>query len=96
MARGVALGVVGIGLLLLLVGAAMPSTTTDTATACDYAPGWAPGDPSDPCYYSGPVTVTTEEPNQAKFPTMMGGAILLIVGIALWSQNKQPDQGSGA
>lgn len=67
-------GLLFLGVLLLLGGLVMPGTTTVTETDCinpDY----------DVCLDSEKVTVTSERTNEYKAPTLVGGAVLLVVGV---------------
>lgn len=66
------LGLIGLGVLFLLIGIAIPATTTHTSTTCV----------DDPFSYGQNCAQTTyESPNLSKFPLIGIGIMMTLVGV---------------
>lgn len=71
-----------VGVVLLVSGAVMPSTSTETLRVC----------PDEPCSSSERVSVEREVKNTMKIPLVVGGVVLTIVGAG----EEYGDRGDGA
>lgn len=72
MNSGMKLGLIGFGILFLLIGIAIPATTTQTSTTCV----------DDPFGYGQNCAQTSyESPNLSKFPLIGVGIMMTLIGV---------------